>query len=65
MSPTQAYDHLDIILKAAQSEGDNALALRTIELICKLSGLFDKNPQKLKISQLNDQQIQDFINQLN
>ncbi len=64
MSPAQAYDHLQIILNAAQAEGDNALALRTIELMCKLNGLFDKKTPKLTVSQLNDQQIQDLINQL-
>ncbi|MBW8308606.1 MAG: hypothetical protein K0M45_03020 [Candidatus Paracaedibacteraceae bacterium] len=56
---------MQLILNAAQAEGDNALALRTIELMCKLNGLFDKQTQKLTVSQLNDQQIQDLINQLN
>jgi hypothetical protein len=64
MSPAQAYEHLQIILMSAQAEGDNALALRTIELMCKLNGLFDKQTHKIAISQLNDQQIQDLINQL-
>lgn len=64
MSPEQAHYYLKDILNAAQQEGDNVLALRTIELMCKLSGLFDKKDHKLTISQLNDQQLQDLINQL-
>lgn len=64
MSPEQAYCYLKDILTAAQQDGDNVLALRTIELMCKLSGLFDKKDYKLTINQLNNQQLQDLINQL-
>lgn len=64
MSPSQVYTHLHEILQAAQQEGNHRLALRALELICKLNGLFDKTDKKLRINELSEEQIQQLIDQL-
>ncbi len=64
MTPAQVISNLERIYHAAEADSDYALAVRTIELMCKLSGLFEKKDPTLKISTLTDEQIQDLINQL-
>ncbi len=64
MTPAQVISNLERIYHAAEADSDYALAVRTIELMCKLSGLFDKKDPTLKISALTDEQIQDLIDQL-
>ncbi|MBX3487381.1 MAG: hypothetical protein KF798_05730 [Candidatus Paracaedibacteraceae bacterium] len=64
MTPAQVISNLERIYHAAEADSDYALAVRTIELMCKLSGLFDKKDSTLKINALTDEQIQDLINQL-
>jgi len=55
---------LEKIYQAAEAECDYVLAVRTIELLCKLRGLFNKKDTSIKISALSDEEIQDLINQL-
>lgn len=64
MTQDQAIINLNRIYQAAEADSDYALAIRTIELMCKLRGLFDKKDSTIKISALTDDQIQDLINQL-
>lgn len=65
MTPDQAHLYLQEILDSARREGDYPIALRTLELMCKLSGNFDKQVRKLKLKELTEAQIQGMIDQLN
>ncbi len=49
MTPAQVISNLERIYHAAEADSDYALAVRTIELMCKLSGLFEKKDPTLKI----------------
>ncbi|MBX3457925.1 MAG: hypothetical protein KF820_06185 [Candidatus Paracaedibacteraceae bacterium] len=64
MTQDQAINNLNKIYHAAEADSDYALAVRTIELMCRLGGLFEKKDSPIKISALTDDQIQDLINQL-
>ncbi len=64
MTPVQVMANLERIYHAAEADSDYALAVRTLELLCKLNGLFDKREVSMKISALTDDQIQDLITQL-
>lgn len=64
MTQAQAINNLEKIYQAAEAECDYVLAVRTIELLCKLRGLFNKKDTSIKISALSDEEIQDLINQL-
>ncbi len=50
MTQDQAINNLNKIYHAAEADSDYALAVRTIELMCRLGGLFEKKDSTIKIS---------------